>query len=262
MPTAPRFASLLSVLTLSASLALAQGPTPTPAAAQAATTPMVQGAFTDLVLWETNRAQQKLDEAQETVAATPEYRTARALLQAQRGQTDDALRMLVDAAKAAPSLPQPEFYRGEILYWKKQQTEAAKAWQAAADRAARILQADPASTTANYYRGAALVRLQRGEDARKALQAAEANGFDKTLTTYQRGLSYFVEGQWQKARESFDAALQLEPRFAYAYFYRGLAWSKLGRSDAMINDLDQFLKLAPSAPDAPTAKALLSAYRR
>ena len=37
-------------------------------------------------------------------------------------------------------------------------------------------------------------------------------------------------------------------------------WSKLGRKDNMLLDLDRFVKLAPSAPDVATAKAILSAY--
>jgi hypothetical protein len=46
------------------------------------------------------------------------------------------------------------------------------------------------------------------------------------------------------------------------YYWRGMAWDKIGRKDNMLIDLDQFVKLAPNAPNAGKAQALLSAGRR
>ena len=43
--------------------------------------------------------------------------------------------------------------------------------------------------------------------------------------------------------------------------YRGLAEDKLGRKDNLINDLDQFVRLAPNSPEAETARAILSSVR-
>jgi len=54
----------------------------------------------------------------------------------------------------------------------------------------------------------------------------------------------------------------MESGLAYAYYYRGLAAEKLGRKDLLINDLDRFLALAPNAPEAAQARALLNAARR
>lgn len=43
-----------------------------------------------------------------------------------------------------------------------------------------------------------------------------------------RGLAYFNSGKYQESIEDFDRAIQINPNFAYAYFYRGLVFRKLG----------------------------------
>ena len=50
--------------------------------------------------------------------------------------------------------------------------------------------------------------------------------------------------------------------FAHAYYYRGLCWDKLGRKDKMLSDLDRFVSLAPNAPEAERAAAILQAAGR
>ena len=66
-----------------------------------------------------------------------------------------------------------------------------------------------------------------------------------------------MQENWKAAKSSFDAVHELDPRFAHLYFYRALAWDKLGRKDQAINDLDQFVRLAPNSNEAKTARAIL-----
>jgi tetratricopeptide (TPR) repeat protein len=243
--------------------------TPTPCAATTAAAMVAQPkaaevahqALRDLVAWETTKAEKILQTHQKAFATTPDYQTAHGVLLAQQGEAAQGLDALVAATKDAPADPAPEYYRGEVLSWQGKNDAATTAWRAAADRAANQLDAHPKDARAAYYKGAALVGLKEPEKARQALEKAADEGFDPILTTYQTGLSYFVQGQWAKARDAFDAVLVLEPRFAYAYFYRGLAASKLGRKDQLNNDLHTFLNLAPDAPDAGNARALLAAFQ-
>jgi tetratricopeptide (TPR) repeat protein len=282
-----KIATLALMIALAAPLGLAQEtsrapggrrtaqPTPTPSPAASQTAP--QGTTTEqpsaarslsdrvyalLAGWQLDPAASALNENQQQLGATAEFKGARGLQRAQQGSVDEGLNLLRDAAAAAPADPAPEFYRGEVLYWQKRQAEANRAWQAAVDRAAAIIQSNPGAARAHYYRGAALVRLQRPAEARTALQKARDGGFDGKLVTFQVALSHFVQEQWDLARQHLDTLASLDSRFAPLYFYRGLAWNKLDRKDNMINDLDQFVKLAPNAPDAATARALLSAYSR
>jgi tetratricopeptide (TPR) repeat protein len=82
------------------------------------------------------------------------------------------------------------------------------------------------------------------------------------MVQHQIGLSYLFDQQWGPARQAFDAAIEDEASFAPSYYWRAMAWDKLGRKDNMLIDLDQFVKLAPDAPDAGKAKAVLSSAGR
>ncbi len=237
------------------------GTTSAAAVAQPKAAEVAHQALRDLVAWETTKAKKTLQTHEKAFAKTPDYQTAHGVLLAQQGEAAQGLDALAAATKDAPADPAPEYYRGEVLSWQGKSDAATAAWRAAADRASNQLDAHPKDARAAYYKGAALVGLKEPEKARQALDKAANGGFDPILTTYQTGLSYFVQGQWAKARDAFDAVLVLEPRFAYAYFYRGLAASKLGRKDQLNNDLHKFVDLAPDAPDAGTARALLSAFQ-
>jgi len=69
-----------------------------------------------------------------------------------------------------------------------------------------------------------------------------------------------MKKDFEKAVDAFDRVEQTDRRFAHLYFYRALAWNQLGKKDKMLIDMDQFLKLAPNAPEADQARAFLSAY--
>lgn len=45
-------------------------------------------------------------------------------------------------------------------------------------------------------------------------------------------------------------ATQIDPTFAYAHYYAGLAYSKVRRADRMAAHFEVFLKLVPKAPNA------------
>ena len=193
--------------------------------------------------------------------------TAEALLMATFGigQDEDtvkeALAILDKQAKKNPKDPVSEFYRGEVLYWGKEPNKAKAAWKNANDRAATLTKKDPKDGCAQYYLGASFVRLVKPQEARKALIKAKKADFDPSMVDFQKGLSYFLERNWKSARDSFDAVYELDPRFAHLFFYRALAWEKLGQKDNYLVDLEQFVKLAPNSPEAKTAMALLSARK-
>lgn len=193
--------------------------------------------------------------------------TAEALLMATFGIGQDeetvnkALAILDKQAKKNPADPVAEFYRGDVLQWVGESDQAKTAWQNARDRANAQLAKDPKDARAQFYLGASLIRLRIPGEARKALKKAEKLGFDQSMVDFQTGLSYLLEENWKAAVASFDAVFELDPRYAHLYFYRGLAFDKLGQKARFINDLDQFVKLAPNSPEAKTARAILSSVQ-
>ena len=77
------------------------------------------------------------------------------------------------------------------------------------------------------------------------------------MVNYQIGLLYLFQQKWKEAKDAFDVGLDVNPRFAPMYYWRAMAWDKLGRKDNLLLDLDRYVKLAPDGPDANRAKAIL-----
>ena len=190
--------------------------------------------------------------------------TAEALLMATFGIGQDeatvkkGLAILDKQSKKDPGDPVSEFYRGEVLKWVGESDKARAAWQNALNRAKAQVAKNSRDARAQFYLGASLVRQKKAVEARKALKKAAKYGFDKPMVDFQIGLTFLIQKNWEAAKKSFDSVHELDPRYAHLYFYRGLAWDKLGRKDNFLIDLDQFVKLAPNSPEAKTAKALLA----
>jgi tetratricopeptide (TPR) repeat protein len=225
-------------------------------------------AISELAAWRNKAARQFLKKEKPRFGSTPEFKTAWALLEIQDGtgnnekMADRGLKNLTRMTKKASVDEVASFYRGEVLYHQKKRGEAYAAWQAAAEGAGEKTAANPKDATAQFYLGASLVRAKEFGNARKALKKAKREGFDPAMVQHQVGLSYLFDKQWEKARREFDKGLEIDPRYAPMYFWRAMAWDKLGRTDNMLIDLDQYVNLAPNAPDAGKARALLSAGSR
>jgi len=245
--------------------------TPTPVPAQAAgsedvepkpTPPPEDEAIRELDRWNPKKARPILEGLKSDGQTSPGIDAAWGLLHAIEGEYAESLEILDKATKAKPADPAAEYYRGEVLYWSDNLDGAKTAWKDAAERGKDLLETNPEDPRALYYRGAALVRIAKYEDAREALLSAKEHGFDSARVDYQIALTYAFKEEWNDAVASFDSALEEDSGLAYAYFFRGVVWKRLNRTDKMLNDLDRFLKLAPKAPDADKAQALLAGGQR
>lgn len=189
--------------------------------------------------------------------------TAEAVMMAVYGLGQDdklvtrALEILTAQAKKDPSDPVAEYYRGQVLAWTDRKEQAKKAWQNAKKRAEALVKKNSRDGRAQYYLGASLIALREPVAARKALKKALRADWTKPMIDFQIGLSYLLQENWKAAKSSFDAVHELDPRYAHLYFFRALAWDKLGEKDRMLEDLDQFVKLAPNSNEAKTARAIL-----
>jgi tetratricopeptide (TPR) repeat protein len=95
------------------------------------------------------------------------------------------------------------------------------------------------------------------ESARRAValgpQLADAH--------YQLGLVQAKREDWRAAAEAFDRAAELNPAVAYAHYYGGLMHYRAGRPDRMAIHFEQFLKLAPEAPERPEVLQIMRTVR-
>jgi tetratricopeptide (TPR) repeat protein len=219
-------------------------------------------AISKIVAWRTQSGESALTKKSKLDGSQP-WIVAQGLLMATYGIGHDdelvkkGLDILTAQAKKSPEDPVAEYYRGVVLGWTDQREKATAAWQNSKQRAEALVDKNPKDARAQYYLGASLVQLRKPGDAQKALKKAERADWDKPMVDFQTGLSYMLQENWKAAKDSFDAVHELDPRYAHLYFYRALAWDKLGRKDQMINDLDQFVRLAPNSNEAKTARALL-----
>jgi len=256
-------AATAAVFAVTASAQTNGAPTPTPAPKPAPTSSAEKTA--DRVVeavwqWNLTKAKNILENTREKDGDASDYRAVRGFVTAAEGKPQDGLAQLTGEVKAAGGGAAIPFLQGEVLYWQKKYGEADAAWRDAYQRAKTAVQKAPTDARAQFYLGAAAAKLKKYDEAKRALQRADELGFDGTLVDYQQGVNAFLAEKWTDAKDAFTAALADDERFAYAYFYRGLVWSKLGRKDNMLLDLDKFVKLASSSPDVGTARAILSAY--
>ena len=66
----------------------------------------------------------------------------------------------------------------------------------------------------------------------------------------EKGNSFVTSGEYEKAIDCFDKAIELDPNYALAYRNRGNAYKDLGRYERAIEDYDKAIELDPDDDDA------------
>ncbi len=93
-----------------------------------------------------------------------------------------------------------------------------------------------------------------------ARHAVEMNG-DLAEAHFQLGLVLAARQDWTQAAPEFDRVTELNPAAAYAHYYGGLMHYRAGRPDRMANHFEQFLKIAPDAPERPEVTQIMRTVR-
>ena len=62
---------------------------------------------------------------------------------------------------------------------------------------------------------------------------------------YSSGLTYYYDGQYERAIQDYDEAIRLDPQFAGTYNNRGVAYKALGQHERAIQDYDEAIILDP-----------------
>ena len=99
------------------------------------------------------------------------------------------------------------------------------------------------------------------EGALEAARGAVDVGGEMAEAHYQLGLVLAKRQGWREAADAFDRAAQLNPSLAYAHYYGGLMHYRSNRADRMAIHFEQFLKLAPEAPERPEVLQIMRTVR-
>ena len=99
------------------------------------------------------------------------------------------------------------------------------------------------------------------EGATASARQAVALNDGMAETHYQLGLVLAKRQDWASAAAEFDRVSDLNPSNAYAHYYGGLMHYRANRPDRMANHFEQFLKLAPDAPERPEVTQIMKTVR-
>lgn len=108
--------------------------------------------------------------------------------------------------------------------------------------------------------GQQLVEGNNDSAVDSARQAVELAG-DLPEAHFQLGLAQARQENWEAAAAEFDRVIELNPAHAYAHYYGGLMHYRANRPDRMAVRFEQFLKLAPEAPERPEVLQIMRTIR-
>jgi tetratricopeptide (TPR) repeat protein len=214
----------------------------------------IEGVDERLWHYQTGGARDAMGRFMDQADANAFVATADGRVLEQEKKYGDAEARLRKAAELAPGDPAPFVYLGEVYLRQRRDGDADGAFRKAAE-AARA----KGGAEAAYYLGVAQQRLKQYDEAIGTLQGAQAP--QPALIPYQIGVTRFLQGNWSAAAEQLNRAIEMDSGLAYAYYYRGRAEDKLDRKDLLVNDMGRFLALAPNAPEAEQAKAIINAVK-
>jgi tetratricopeptide (TPR) repeat protein len=217
--------------------------------------PEVGRAERKLIEYKTGEARAALDAVADQADHNAAVAAALGRVLDQEKKYGDATARLRKATELAPADPAPWVYLGEA-YLHSRSGDADGAFR----KAAELAQAS--GHDADYYLGVAQQRLRQYDQAVETLQRARASDPGNALVPYQIGVTRVFQEKWTDGVDQLNKAIEMDSGIAYAYYYRGLAAEKLGRKDLLVNDMERFLALAPNAPEADRAKAILRAAQR
>jgi len=149
-----------------------------------------------------------------------------------------------------PQAHQIEPLIARTYYGEKQFDKAIEHLKIAVER-------DPSNVEARVLLGNILIEQGRDDEGRQALAAVDDTAVKDPITFVNVGIGLFNQGKAEDALVYFEKAITRFPDRGEAYYYRALV--RLGKGDraGAKADLEQFLRLAPDAPEAEMARKAL-----
>ena len=167
------------------------------------------------------------------------------------GKYQDAIEKIKSHADAPPD----QVYMRALAHRKLSQNDEAK----------KVLGTLAAKEEGSAWReigtsGTALVDGNLDAAGAAANKAVEIDG-NLAEARYQLGLVELARNNQAQAAEAFAKAAELNPQMAYAHYEAGMAFYKIKRVDRMAVYFENFLKLAPNAPEKPAVQSIMRTVR-
>jgi tetratricopeptide (TPR) repeat protein len=159
----------------------------------------------------------------------------------------------IDAVKKQSDAPPDQVYLRALAHRKLSQNDEAKeAFEALGRR-------DGAWNEIGNS-GRALIDGNMNDAAAAARKAVDADG-NSAQARFQLGLVESARNNQQQAADAFARAAELDPQMAYAHYEAGMAFYKARKVDRMAVYFENFLRLAPNAPERPAVQSIMKTIR-
>ena len=181
----------------------------------------------------------------------------------QAGKHDDAIAAFNKAAEINPKCFDCQYNIGYMYTQKKEYDKAEEAYKKAIELKPDY--AEAYSGLANIY------NLQRkfdlaAEASQKAGEigggAAAAGGGGNADAMYNQGVILWNAGKIADAKKQFEAVVAAKPDHAEAHYQLGMALVNEGNLNGAATEFETYLKLAPTGPNAATAKGILGTIKK
>ena len=176
------------------------------------------------------------------------------------GNYQEAEKVFRDAMKADPSDTPSNYYLGLSILLQKNYKDALDILAKVKQSQDRASQRSRPEVPSEYQIQLALARARIGlkqfEDAWKNLESARKEDASSEVYVY-RGFYYLEQEKHAEALKELERAIKLDKKNPYAYYYSGIGNYHSGNAQKAVEDLKMFLQLAPNAPEAPEAKAII-----
>lgn len=103
---------------------------------------------------------------------------------------------------------------------------------------------------------------KKAMDAGGGATGGGAAGGGNADALYNQGVILWNAGKIPDAKKQFEAAVAANPGHAEAHYQLGMALVNEGNLSAAATEFDTYLKLAPSGPNAATAKGILATIKK
>ena len=173
------------------------------------------------------------------------------------GDLQGAMLQLRAAVLLAPDDAEARLALGEAYLDAHQVAEAMEELRRASELAGARSEAEPRAARPLLVLGVSLQRLGDLAGSSRALERAVALDGKNPEALYRLGVTELLASRWSDAAATLTRALAIDDGLAPAYFSRALAASRLGNGTMVVDDMKRFLELAPDAPQAAQARAVV-----
>lgn len=168
-----------------------------------------------------------------------------------------------EAVSANPNDLESGYYLGLSLLMQEKSADALEVLNKVKAAKDKNGSRDSASVPDEYHIQLALaqahLKLKQNDRAWKCLELASKAHADAAEIHVYRGVYYLNLENVKKAVKELEKAMAMDEHNVYAHYYAGHAYLRSGSPAKAVEVFKIFLQLAPAAPEAAKAKALIDA---